>query len=123
MPVRQIYSEKKLDKKQINNIKAQIRGRVNNIKLKEFLEKIRKLPQSEMNEFISRANSLLVDEEYFDTYCELQDTGTMETLKSVKKEKREKYIREINNIISNREKQKKLHVAAITPKIKEDNEI
>ncbi len=118
----QIYSEKKLDKKQINNMKAQIRGRVNNIKLKEFLEKIRKLPQSEMNEFISRANSLLVDEEYFDTYRELQDTGTMETLKSVKKEKREKYIREINNIIYNREKQKKLHVATITPKIKEDNE-
>lgn len=96
---------KNLDKKQITNIKSQIRGRVNNIELREYVEKIRRFPKEKIRSFTNYTSKLIDDQESFKVYTELVESGIMDSLKSISVDKREQYINVINEAISKRSKE------------------
>ena len=96
----QIYSRQKLNDEDIININLQIKGRSNNMHLKDFLVKLRSLPKAQADIFISNTKELLEDKEKLKVYNQLVNSGIIKDLQILTEEQRKKYIYSIKNDLS-----------------------
>ena len=93
---------KKLDDSQITNIKFQIKGKIRNLRLKDYIAELRVLPKKEMEEYMSSTKELLEDKESLQIYQYIISSGMIETLKKVPNDRRKNYISAINETINKR---------------------
>lgn len=96
----QVYLENGLEKSELNDVKKQIRGKSNNIKFINYIEKIKEKPQKESESFIRNTNELLDDKELMNVYEELINSNILNTLKEMPKEKRHRYIDIIDDVLA-----------------------
>ena len=84
--------EQPLNQTEIDDIRFQMKGKLNNVQLKEYVEKIRSLPKSEMKDFIKYNALMLEDRKMFETYKEFVSSGIMQTLQQIPEDKRKNCI-------------------------------
>lgn len=102
----QTYSRKKLKGTDISNIRAQIRGRDANMQLKQYIEKIKRLPKSQLEMFINNTEELAENSEELLVYKELRECGIIENLQKINDDKRKEYIKVFNDTVQNRVNEK-----------------
>lgn len=102
----QIYSRKKLKGTDITNIRDQIRGRDANMQLKQYIERMKGLPKSQLEMFINNTEELVENNEELIVYKELKDSGIIENLQKLSDDKRKDYIKVLNNTVQERVEEK-----------------
>lgn len=102
----QTYSRKQLSKQEIIDIDEQIRGKSNNVQIKEnmLLNLIKKIPVEDKLKSIDVLSEIISDKEKIDTIFMLEESGIIDKLNKMSKEKREKVIEVIENTLENRKK-------------------
>ena len=86
----QIYSRKKLKGTDITNIRDQIRGRDANMQLKQYIERMKGLPKSQLEMFINNTEELVENNEELIVYKELKDSGIIENLQKLSDDKKKR---------------------------------
>ena len=100
------YVRKKLRGTDITSIRDQIRGRDANMQLKQYMEKMRRLPKSQLEIFINNTEELVENNEELTVYKELKDSGIIENLQKLSDDKRKDYIKVLNNTVQERVEEK-----------------
>lgn len=100
----QTYARRPLTRDEIIDIDEQIRGTSNSLQIKEntIINLIKKIPKEEKNNTINMLTKIVKDKEYMETIEILNDTGLLEKLKGMPKDKRQKTVETINNAINKR---------------------
>ena len=96
------YVRKKLRGTDITSIRDQIRGRDANMQLKQYMEKMRRLPKSQLEIFINNTEELVENNEELTVYKELKDSGIIENLQKLTDDKRKDYIKVLNDAVQKR---------------------
>ena len=102
----QIHSGQKLTDEDIININLQIKGRSNNIHLKDFLIKLRNLPKAQADIFMSNTKELLDSEEELKIFNQLANSGIIQSLQGLPKEQRKEYIYSIKKDLEEKTSEK-----------------
>ena len=100
------YVRKKLRGTDITSIRDQIRGRDANMQLKQYMEKMRRLPKSQLEIFINNTEELVENNEELTVYKELKDSGIIENLQKLTDDKRKDYIKVLNDAVQKRVEEK-----------------
>lgn len=100
------YVRKKLRGTDITSIRDQIRGRDANMQLKQYIEKMRKLPKSQLEIFINNTEELVENNEELTVYKELKDSGIIGNLQKLTDNKRKDYIKVLNYAVQKRVEEK-----------------
>lgn len=100
------YVRKKLRGTDITSIRDQIRGRDANMQLKQYMEKMRRLPKSQLEIFINNTEELVENNEELTVYKELKDSGIIENLQKLADDKRKDYIKVLNDAVQKRVEEK-----------------
>ena len=100
------YVRKKLRGTDITSIRDQIRGRDANMQLKQYVEKMRRLPKSQLEIFINNTEELVENNEELTVYKELKDSGIIENLQKLTDDKRKDYIKVLNDAVQKRVEEK-----------------
>lgn len=100
------YVRKKLKGTEVTSIRDQIRGRDANMQLKQYIEKMRKLPKSQLEIFINNTEELVENNEELTVYKELKDSGIIENLQKLADDKRKDYIKVLNDAVQKRVEEK-----------------
>ena len=100
------YVRKKLRGTDITSIRDQIRGRDANMQLKQYMEKMRRLPKSQLEIFINNTEELVENNEELTVYKELKDSGIIENLQKLTDDKRKDYIKVLNDTVQKRVEEK-----------------
>lgn len=100
------YVRKKLRGTDITSIRDQIRGRDANMQLKQYMEKMRRLPKSQLEIFINNTEELVENNEELTVYKELKDSGIIENLQKLTDDKRKDYIKVLNDAVQKRVKER-----------------
>ena len=113
----QTFSRKDLTREEIIDIDEQIRGVSENVQIKEstIIKTIKDLPKRGKNDKIDMATEILQDEKRFETISKLKESGLLEQLESMPKEKREKTIETISDAV---DKMLKYKIVKNPPQIK-----
>lgn len=96
------YVRKKLRGTDITSIRDQIRGRDANMQLKQYMEKMRRLPKSQLEIFINNTEELVENNEELTVYKELKDSGIIGNLQKLADDKRKDYIKVLNDAVQKR---------------------
>ena len=96
------YVRKKLRGTDITSIRDQIRGRDANMQLKQYMEKMRRLPKSQLEIFINNTEELVENNEELTVYKELKDSGIIGNLQKLTDDKRKDYIKVLNDAVQKR---------------------
>lgn len=96
------YVRKKLRGTDITSIRDQIRGRDANMQLKQYMEKMRRLPKSQLEIFINNTEELVENNEELTVYKELKDCGIIGNLQKLTDDKRKDYIKVLNDAVQKR---------------------
>ena len=96
------YVRKKLRGTDITSIRDQIRGRDANMQLKQYMEKMRRLPKSQLEIFINNTEELVENNEELTVYKELKDSGIIGNLQKLTVDKRKDYIKVLNDAVQKR---------------------
>ena len=96
------YVRKKLRGTDITSIRDQIRGRDANMQLKQYMEKMRRLPKSQLEIFINNTEELVENNEELTVYKELKDSGIIGNLQKLTDNKRKDYIKVLNDAVQKR---------------------
>lgn len=104
----QTYSRKQLSKQEIIDIDEQIRGDSNNVQIKEnmLINSIKNIPEKNKRESIDILSKIVSNSDELETISMLEDSGMIDKLNKMSKEKREKTIEIIENTLDNRKKMK-----------------
>ena len=100
------YVRKKLKGTDVTSIRDQIRGRDANMQLKQYIEKMRKLPKSQLEIFINNTEELVENNEELTVYKELKDSGIIGNLQKLTDNKRKDYIKVLNYAVQKRVEEK-----------------
>ena len=100
------YVRKKLKGTDVTSIRDQIRGRDANMQLKQYIEKMRKLPKSQLEIFINNTEELVENNEELTVYKELKDSGIIGNLQKLADDKRKDYIKVLNDAVQKRVEEK-----------------
>ena len=100
------YVRKKLKGTDVTSIRDQIRGRDANMQLKQYIEKMRKLPKSQLEIFINNTEELVENNEELTVYKELKDSGIIGNLQKLTDNKRKDYIKVLNDAVQKRVEEK-----------------
>lgn len=100
------YVRKKLRGTDITSIRDQIRGRDVNMQLKQYMEKMRRLPKSQLEIFINNTEELVENNEELTVYKELKDSGIIGNLQKLTDNKRKDYIKVLNDAVQKRVEEK-----------------
>lgn len=100
------YVRKKLRGTDITSIRDQIRGRDANMQLKQYMEKMRRLPKSQLEIFINNTEELVENNEELTVYKELKDSGIIGNLQKLTDNKRKDYIKVLNDAVQKRVEEK-----------------
>ena len=100
------YVRKKLRGTDITSIRDQIRGRDANMQLKQYMEKMRRLPKSQLEIFINNTEELVENNEELTVYKELKDSGIIGNLQKLADDKRKDYIKVLNDAVQKRVEEK-----------------
>ena len=100
------YVRKKLKGTDVTSIRDQIRGRDANMQLKQYIEKMRKLPKSQLEIFINNTEELVENNEELTVYKELKDSGIIGNLQKLTDNKRKDYIKVLNDTVQKRVEEK-----------------
>ena len=113
----QTYTRRPLTREEIIDIDEQIRGVSENVQIKEstIIKTIKDLPKRGKNDKIDMATEILQDEKRFETISKLKESGLLEKLESMPKEKREKTIETISGAV---DKMPKYKIVKNPPQIK-----
>ena len=112
----QTYSRKDLSKREIVDIDEQVRGKSDNIQLKEdaIIGLLKKIPEQNKKRSMNSLINILKNRKSIETLSMLEENGLIKKLNELPEEKRNKTIETIKNTMSKR----KYNVAEKTPKIK-----
>lgn len=102
----QTYVRKKLRGTDVTNIRDQIRGRDANMQLKQYIEKMKRLPKAQLEIFINNTGELVENNEELTVYKELKDSGIIENLQKLTDDKRKDYIKVLNDTVQKRVEEK-----------------
>lgn len=102
----QTYVRKKLRATDITSIRDQIRGRDTNMLLKQYIEKMKRLPKAQLEMFIHNTGELVENNEELTVYKELKDSGMIENLQKFSDDKRKDYIKVLNDTVQKRVEEK-----------------
>lgn len=105
-----IYSGEKIDERDILDIKEQIKGKVNDIQLKEniLINDIKKVPENKRKEIIVFFSNILNDDDQtLKTLQLLQNSQLINRLNSIPEDKREDTIKTIDETLSKKYKTEK----------------
>lgn len=102
----QTYVRKKLRTTDITSIRDQIRGRDTNMLLKQYIEKMKRLPKAQLEMFIHNTGELVENNEELTVYKELKDSGMIENLQKFSDDKRKDYIKVLNDTVQKRVEEK-----------------
>lgn len=112
----QTYSRKELSKQEVVDIDEQVRGRSDNIQLKEdeIVGLLKKIPEQNKKRSMNSLINILKDRKSMETLSMLVESGLIQKLNELPEKKRNITIETIKNTMSKR----KYNVAENTPKIK-----
>ena len=112
----QTYARRPLTREEIIDIDEQIRGTSNSLQIKEntIINLIKKIPKEEKNNTIDMLTQIVKDKEYMETIEILNDTGLLEKLKGMPKDKRQKTVGIISDSIN---KKTRYNVGKKSPKV------
>lgn len=102
----QTYVRKKIRGTDVTNIRNQIRGRDANMQLKQYIEKMKRLPKAQLEIFINNTGELVENNEELTVYKELKDSGIIENLQKLTDDKRKDYIKVLNDTVQKRVEEK-----------------
>lgn len=112
----QTYSRKDLSRQEIVDIDEQVRGKSDNIQLKEdaIIGLLKKIPEQNKKRSMNSLINILKNRKSLETLPMLEENGLIQKLNELPEEKRNKTIETIKNTMSKR----KYNVAEKAPKIK-----
>lgn len=112
----QTYSRKDLSRQEIVDIDEQVRGKSDNIQLKEdaIIGLLKKIPEQNKKRSMNSLINILKNRKSLETLSMLEENGLIQKLNELPEEKRNKTIETIKNTMSKR----KYNVAEKIPKIK-----
>lgn len=102
----QTYLRKRLKGTELTSIRDQIRGRDTNMQLKQYIEKMKRLPKAQLEMFINNTEELAENSEELLVYKELKESGIIENLQKINDDKRKEYIKVLNDTVQNRVSEK-----------------
>jgi len=112
----QTYSRKDLSRQEVVDIDEQVRGKSDNIQLKEdaIVGLLKKIPEQNKKRSMNSLINILKNRKSLETLSMLEENGLIQKLNELPEEKRNKTIETIKNTMSKR----KYNVAEKIPKIK-----
>lgn len=112
----QTYSRKDLSRQEVIDIDEQVRGKSDNIQLKEdaIVGLLKKIPEQNKKRSMNSLINILKNRKSLETLSMLEENGLIQKLNELPEEKRNKTIETIKNTMSKR----KYNVAEKIPKIK-----
>ena len=112
----QTYSRKDLSRQEVVDIDEQVRGKSDNIQLKEdaIIGLLKKIPEQNKKRSMNSLINILKNRKSLETLPMLEENGLIQKLNELPEEKRNKTIETIKNTMSKR----KYNVAEKAPKIK-----
>ena len=112
----QTYSRKELSRQEVVDIDEQVRGKSDNIQLKENMINglLKKIPEQDKKRNMDSLINILKDNKSVETLTMLEESGLIQKLNELSKDKRSKTVDVINNIMT----KKKYNVVEKSPKIK-----
>ena len=104
----QTYSGRALSKQEVIDIDEQIRGDSNNIQIKEnkLINLIKNIPEKNKKTTINCLTSIIDKEENVETISMIYETGLLDKINKMPRNKREESIETIKEVLENREKSK-----------------
>lgn len=72
------------------------------MQLKQYMEKMRRLPKSQLEIFINNTEELVENNEELTVYKELKDSGIIGNLQKLTDDKRKDYIKVLNDAVQKR---------------------
>ena len=103
---KEYYEQPLLRATDITSIRDQIRGRDTNMLLKQYIEKMKRLPKAQLEMFIHNTGELVENNEELTVYKELKDSGMIENLQKFSDDKRKDYIKVLNDTVQKRVEEK-----------------
>ena len=76
------------------------------MQLKQYIERMKGLPKSQLEMFINNTEELVENNEELIVYKELKDSGIIENLQKLSDDKRKDYIKVLNNTVQERVEEK-----------------
>ncbi len=112
----QTYSRKELSRQEVVDIDEQVRGKSDNIQLKENMINglLKKIPEQDKKRSMNSLINILKDNKSVETLTMLEESGLIQKLNELSKDKKSKTVDVINNIMT----KKKYNVVEKSPKIK-----
>ena len=100
----QTYSRKQLSKQEIIDIDEQIRGNFNNVQIREnmLINLIKNIPEKDKNRSIDILAKIASNNEELETLAMIEESGLIDKLNKLPKDKREKTIEVIGRTIERR---------------------
>ena len=96
----QKYADKKISEKKKKDIRNQIKGNGLQSSENQLIVSVKKLPKNQKNDIINLFIKVLEDGDILDTVNQFEQTGLLDELKDIPKEKRDVLIKTISDVVS-----------------------